>query len=261
MPCFHNLILFSYTNTDTSLSCWYPELIDLNKQACSFWHLFSSFQLLVAFSRIIFLFDNLALTLDGSDIWHNFDISVALYILHSVPKHRILICLKDSFSKLFLAFVLSSVFISSYGFNHAFWLNSSTFPANIRLDEDVLKTPWIRLSFLSSEDVFKTSSRRPHQDEYVLFSLPSSEDVFKRSSRRLGQDQHICLGYTSSRRLQDVFKTSSRRLQDVLEDVKLLRWRLVENVFKTCLQDVFKTSWRPTNACWVAYFVYYYPKT
>ena len=166
------------------------------------------------------------------------------------PNTELLICLKDSFSKLFLAFVLSSVFISSYGFNHAFWLNSSTFPANIRLDEDVLKTPWIRLLFLSSEDVFKTSSRRPHQDEYVLFSLPSSEDVFKRSSRRLGQDQHICLGYTSS-----------RRLQDVLEDVKLLRWRLVENVFKTCLQDVFKTSWRPTNACWVAYFVYYYPKT
>ena len=133
------------------------------------------------------------------------------------PNTELLICLKDSFSKLFLAFVLSSVFISSYGFNHAFWFNSSTFPVNIRLDEDVLKTPWIRLSFLSSEDVFKTSSRRLRQDEYVLFSLPSSEDVFKRSSRHLGQDQHICLGYTSSRRLQDVFKTSSRRFQDVFK--------------------------------------------
>ena len=40
----------------------------------------------------------------------------------------------------------------------------------------------------------------------------------KTSSRRLGQDQYIRLGYTSS-----------RRFQDVLEDVKLLRWRRVED--------------------------------
>ena len=51
----------------------------------------------------------------------------------------------------------------------------------------------------------------------------------KTSSRRLGQDQYIRLGYTSSRRLQDVFKTSSRRLQDVLQKR---------------LQDIFKTSSR-----------------
>ena len=53
-------------------------------------------------------------------------------------------------------------------------------PANIRLDEDVLKTSWRRLSSSSSEDVFKTSSRR------------------------LDQDEHIRLGNTFSRRLQDV---------------------------------------------------------
>ena len=58
------------------------------------------------------------------------------------------------------------------------------------------------------------------------------EDVFrlrlqKTSSRRFSQDQYICLGYTSSRRLQDVFKTFSIRLQDVLP---------------RCLQDIFKTS-------------------
>ena len=67
--------------------------------------------------------------------------------------------------------------------------------------------------------------------------------VSKTSSRRL-QD-------TSSRRLQDVFRVIifrlSRRLQDVLEDEKLLRWRRVEYVFMACLEDVFKTSWRPTN--------------
>lgn len=38
----------------------------------------------------------------------------------------------------------------------------------------------------------------------------------------------------SSRRLQDVF---GRRLQDLSEDVKLLRLRRAEDVFKTCLQD------------------------
>ena len=53
----------------------------------------------------------------------------------------------------------------------------------------------------------------------------------------------------SLRGLQDM---SSRRLQDVLEDVKLLRWRRVEDVFKTCFEDVLKTSSRPTNVCWEA---------
>ena len=147
------------------------------------------------------------------------------------PNTELLICLKDSFSKLFLTFVLSSVFISSYGFSHAFWFNSSTFPANIRLDEDVLKTPWISLSFFSSEDVFKMSSRRLHQDEYVLFSLPSSEDVFKRSSRHLGQDQHICLGYTSSRRL-------GRRKIVTLKTC----WRRLQDMPSRRLQDVLKTN-------------------
>ena len=78
------------------------------------------------------------------------------------------------------------------------------------------------------------------QDKYT--DIPSKyfvclHKIFKRSSRHVFK--------TSSRRLQrnnfSSSKTSSRRLQDVLEDVKLLRWRRVEDVFKTCLQDVFKT--------------------
>ena len=71
----------------------------------------------------------------------------------------------------------------------------------------------------------------------------------KTSSRRLGQDQYIRLGYTSSRRLQDVFKTFSRRLQDVLQkrlqDIFKTSSRRLQNVFKTSsrrLQDVLKTS-------------------
>ena len=70
-------------------------------------------------------------------------------------------------------------------------------------------------------------------------------NVFKMSSR--------CLQDMFSRRLEDVFSVTILRLprclQDVLEDEKLLRWRRVEDVFKTCLEDVLKTSWRPTNIC------------
>ena len=46
-------------------------------------------------------------------------------------------------------------------------------PANIRLDEDVLKMPFVF--------VFR---RRLDQDEYVCLSLTSSEDVFKMSWSR-----------------------------------------------------------------------------
>ena len=88
------------------------------------------------------------------------------------------------------------------------------------------KTSWSRPIYSSWLYVFKTSSRR-------------FQDVFK----------------TFRRRLQNVFKTSSRRLQDLLEDVKLLRWRPVEDVFKTCLEDVLKTFSRPTNVCWVVIFI------
>ena len=34
-----------------------------------------------------------------------------------------------------------------------------------------------------------------------------------------------------------------------MENEKLLSWRRVEEVFKTCLEDAFKASWRPTNVC------------
>ena len=70
-------------------------------------------------------------------------------------------------------------------------------PANIRL-EDALTTSFVF--------VFR---RRLDQDEYVCLSLASSEDVFKTPSRRLGQDQYIRLGHMSSRRLQDVLICSS----------------------------------------------------
>ena len=42
-------------------------------------------------------------------------------------------------------------------------------------------------------------------------------------------------------------KTSWRSLEDVLEDEKLLRWRRFQDVLKTYLEDVFKTSWWQTK--------------
>ena len=79
-------------------------------------------------------------------------------------------------------------------------------PANIRLDEDVLKTSFVF--------VFR---RRLDQDEYVRLSLTSSEDVLVKTNISV---LAICLEdvfKTFSRRLQDVFKTSSRRFQDVFK--------------------------------------------
>ena len=78
------------------------------------------------------------------------------------------------------------------------------------------------------------------------------------SSGRLQDMPSRHLQDMSSRSLQDVFSVTifrlarrlARCLQDVLEDEKLLRWGSVEDVFKTCLKDVFKTSLRPTNICW-----------
>ena len=110
---------------------------------------------------------------------------------------------------------------------------------------------WRRL-----EDVFK-SSRRLDQDEYIRLSHSPSEDVFKTSSRCLDQDQYIHFGHTSSRCLQDVFKTSCqdvllRRLQDVLQKrlqdiVKTTSRRLqkrLQDIFKTSCKDAFKMFWR-----------------
>ena len=131
--------------------------------------------------------------------------------------------------------------------NHLF----THFPPNIGLDKDVLKTFQRRL-----EDVFCLRL----QDVLVkanTFALVIR--LQKKSSRLLGQDQYIRLDHTSSRRLQNVFKTSSRRLaktfsrrlQDVLQKrlqgIFKTSSRLFEDVSKTSsrrFQNVFKTSLR-----------------
>ena len=121
---------------------------------------------------------------------------------------------------------------------------------------------WRRL-----EEVFKMSFvfvfRRRLQDVLIKTNMFALDlHLQKTSSRRLGQDQYIRFGYTSSRRLQYVFKTNSTRLQDVLprrlQDVfqtflrRLAKTssRYLQDILKTFsrrLQNVFKTSWKTSS--------------
>ena len=91
-------------------------------------------------------------------------------------------------------------------------------PANIRLDEGVLKT----------------SSRRLDQDEYVCFSLTSSEDVFLQDA--LVKTNTFVLAI----RLQAVFKTFSRSSRR-LAKTSLRRF---QNVLPRRLQDVLKNVFK-----------------
>ena len=111
-----------------------------------------------------------------------------------------------------------------------------TIPANIRLDEDVLKTSFVFVFRRRLQDVLIKTN---------IFALALR--LQKTSSRRLGQDQYICFGHMSSRRLQDVFKTFLKRLQNVfkassrrLQDVFKVSSRRLQDVFKTSCKDIFK---------------------
>ena len=112
------------------------------------------------------------------------------------------------------------------------WMGLKSNTANIHLNKKVLKTSWRRLSSLSSEDIFKKSWSRRIYSPYSY--------VFR---GRLDQDQYIPLVHTSSRRLQDLFKTSYqddfkmflRRLQDICK-------MSCQDVLKTTCKSVFKTS-------------------
>ena len=65
----------------------------------------------------------------------------------------------------------------------------------------LIKTSWRRLLKTKTKDVFKTSSKRLHQDECLVGSL---RDFLKMS--------WICFCKTSWRRFEDVFKTSCQNV-------------------------------------------------
>ena len=94
----------------------------------------------------------------------------------------------------------------------------STFPANIRLDEDVFKTSSRRLD----EDVFKTSSRH-------------LQDLFK----------------TFSKRLQDVFKTSCKDLFKMFS--KRIVNTFLKNVSESYCKDGYLQKDLPKSHLWEIY--------
>ena len=96
--------------------------------------------------------------------------------------------------------------------------------------QNVLERPVYHLTQQTSvglEDVLKTSSR--HVLKTPSIRLQRNNFTSSRTSWRRLED-------VLQSRFEDVLKTSSRRLQE-----KLLRWRRLEGVLKTCLKDVLKT--------------------
>ena len=86
-----------------------------------------------------------------------------------------------------------------------FFISTTTIVmGRIRLDGNVLKTSWRRLSPSSSEDVFRRRLQDVLIKTNIFILVMHLQDNFKTSSRHLAK--------TSSRRLQDVFKTSCKTL-------------------------------------------------
>ena len=86
--------------------------------------------------------------------------------------------------------------------------------------------------------------KKPLGTQETFFGL---EDVLKKSSTSLQRNSFV-----SSK---TCWRHLVRRLQDVLEDEKLLCWRRLGDVLKTCLEGVLKTcletSWRYVlNTSW-----------
>ena len=102
-----------------------------------------------------------------------------------------------------------------------YWRLSSIFPANIRLDEDVLKTSFVFIFRRRLEDAFKTN----------MFALALR--LQKTSSRRFQVVLVKTNTFVLAIRLQEVFKTFSRRLQDDLQ-------KRLQDIFKTSCKDIFK---------------------
>ena len=110
-----------------------------------------------------------------------------------------------------------------------------------------MKTSWRRLSFPSSEDVFKTSRSR----QMFVLAIRLQKISWRRFQNALIKANIFIFAI----RLQVVFKSFQRCLQNVLhkrlQDIFKTIWRRSEDVFKTSsrhlqgvlprhLQDVFK---------------------
>ena len=96
--------------------------------------------------------------------------------------------------------------------------------------------------FVCLQDVLKTSSRHFFKTSSRHVFKTSSRHVFKTFSRHVLKTSSRPVFKSPWRRLQHNNFSSSRRLQDVLENKKWLRWRRIEDVFKTCLEAVLNIN-------------------
>ena len=104
------------------------------------------------------------------------------HIFHSFSKTALLISLKKSFSKSFFTFFLTSVFMSMYGFNQAFWLNLMTlctfFKTNLWFNTCCKFLMWITYFFYHtswlkdfwlSQFFFSQAKRINHWEDHTTF--------------------------------------------------------------------------------------------
>ena len=113
---------------------------------------------------------------------------------------------------------------------------------NYEIIETTIKLIYVRLqwskttqqTFVGLQDVFNTSSRH-------VLNFSSS----KTSSRRLGGVLKTSCKY--------ILKTSWRRLEDISQGALKTSWKTkncyVEDVLKTCLEDVLETNKMFTGIC------------
>ena len=128
-----------------------------------------------------------------------------------------------------------------------------------QLTSVLMKTSWRRLSSSSSEDFFKTSSRRFGEDQIIVLVI-RLQDVFKTFSRRFQDIFKMSCQYvfkTSSSYFQDLFKTFWRRIQAIFKtsSKKIFSWffqdvssseTVLVNTFSKWLWDAFKMFLRHT---------------
>ena len=135
---------------------------------------------------------------------------------------------------------------------------------------DLIDAFWIRLRIVKDRFVkyrfvrytFRFVRYRFPRVSILLVSIMSSRRLPDMSSRHLQDMSSRRVQDMPSRRLQDAFSVTNfhlpRRLQDVLQNVfktssrHLGRRKIVMlKMCWRCVEDVFKTSSRPTNVCWV----------
>ena len=83
-----------------------------------------------------------------------------------------------------------------------------------------------------------------HMDpsKHWLAFKTSSRHFLKTSSTRLQRNNFSSSKTSCKYVLKTSWRHLARRLEDVLEDEKLLRWRRLEDVLKTCLEDVLEIN-------------------